>query len=71
MILRTGNITPIRLTDWQPWFKEWGHYKIARVANPKYPFLGYTFARRYGFILRFWTLKGAQDCADQLNKEAQ
>lgn len=54
--------------NWVPWYcRDWFRYPVARIAHFTFAGTHYQFARRNGRVVKFWTRKGAQAYADQLN----
>lgn len=52
--------------EWAPW-QAFLHYKVALCVRSNYLGSGYVFARRRGEVLRYFTRRGAERCADRLN----
>lgn len=57
--------------QWQVWPREWMRYKVALRIFSNFAGSGYSYARKNGRVLRFWTKKAAQAHADKLNSEAK
>lgn len=55
--------------EWRLW-REHGHWKIAQRLFSSWAGAGYRFARSpRGFILRYFTKRGAQKVADMMNAD--